>query len=164
MRFRSVETAIKFAMNISERSEYARTDMMGVRGTSQSDLSPLDLHAQAAMILSMVQRMHPVERDALLAMHGRGKVRTDAIRGLAEYMLPTMRDAVPSVRELQVILLHWSSKRPSIRTIASERGVSYRMVCTWRTAVLRNWMPLMARAVGRLHQQMFEDGDFELEQ
>lgn len=164
MRFKSVEQAVKFAFRISDRAEYARTDMMGVCGTSQADLSPLDLHAQAAMIISMVERMHPVERDALLAMHGRGRVRTDAIRGLAEYLLPSVRDVVPSVRELQLVLLHWSTKRPSIRAIAGERGVSYRMVCSWRTAALRNWVPLMGRATDRLHQQMFGPGGFELEQ
>jgi hypothetical protein len=164
MRFRSVEQALKFAMNISERQEYARTDMMGVRGTNQAEMSPTDLHAQAAMIISMVNRLHPVERDAIFAMYGRGRERTDAIRALSQYLLPGCRDAIPSVRELQIILFHWATKRPSIRTIANERGVSYRMVCSWRTVVLRSWMPVMARAIDRLHERMFGDGGFELEE
>jgi hypothetical protein len=164
MKFKSVEQAVRFSMNISERQEYARTDMMGIRGTNHADLSPTDLHAQAAMIVSMIGRLHPVERDAVFAMYGRGKERTDAIRALADYLMPHCRDVLPSVREVQIILFHWSTKRPSIRAIAEERGVSYRMVCSWRTTVLRAWMPVMARAIDRLHQRMFGEGGFDLDE
>lgn len=163
MRFRSVEQAVKFSYNIGERAEYARSDLMGVRGTSQDDLSPMDLHAQAAMIQSMIGKLHPVERDALLAMYARGRDRTEAIRGLADYLSPNLLGVVPSIRETQIILLHWSTKRPSIRKIAEERGVSYRQVCSWRTSVLRAWMPHLARAVERLHIRMFDEGGFELD-
>lgn len=163
MKFKSVEQAIKFAWNIMERAEYTKSDPMKVRGTSTEDLSPMDLHAQAAMIQSMVGRLHPAERDAVLALYARGRDRTDAIRGLADYLLPGLKDLM-GVRELQIILMHWSTKRPSIRKIAEETGVSYRKVCSWRTAALRAWMPLQVRAVGRLHEKMFGPGGFELEQ
>jgi len=164
MKFRSVEQAVKFAMNISERCEYARTDMMGIRGTNQADLSPTDLHAQAAMIVSMISRLHPVEHVSVMAMYGRGRERTDAIRALADYVLPHCRGVVPSIVDVQIVLMHWSTKRPSIRAIADGRGVSYRMVCSWRTSVLRAWMPVMARAIDRLHERMFGEGGFELDQ
>lgn len=163
MRFRSVEQAIKFSYNMGERAEYARSDLLGVRGTSQDDLSPMDLHAQAAMIQAMVGKLHPVEKDAVLAMYARGKDRTEAIRGLADYIWPNLVGMLPSIREVQIVLMHWSTKRPSIRKIAEERGVSYRQVCSWRTAVLRAWMPHQARAVERLHDRMFTNGGFELE-
>jgi len=162
MRFHSVEQAIKFSFNVSERQEFSRTDLLGTRGTSQDDLSPMDLHAQAAMIQSMVGRLHQVERDSILSMYGRGRIRSDAIRGLAGYLYHHVSGTVPSVRELQIILMHWSTKRPSIRKIAEERGVSYRQVCNWRNAVLRAWMPVQVRAIERLHGQMFTDGGFEL--
>lgn len=162
MRFHSVEQAIRFSFNVSERQEFSRTDLLGTRGTSQDDLSPMDLHAQAAMIHSMVNRLHQVERDSILSMYGRGKARTDAIRSFAEYLHYHVSSTVPSVHELQIILLHWSTKRPSIRKIAEDRGVSYRQVCNWRNAVLRAWMPVQIRAIERLHGQMFTDGGFEL--
>jgi len=162
MRFHSVEQAIKFSFNVSEREEFSRTDLLGTRGTSQDDLSPMDLHAQAAMIHSMLNRLHQVERDSILSMYGRGRARSDAIRGFANYLHYFVRGAVPSVRELQIILLHWSTKRPSIRKIAEERGVSYRQVCNWRNAVLRAWMPVQIRAIEKLHGQMFAEGGFEL--
>lgn len=161
MRFYSVEQAIKFSFNVSERAEYSRTDLTGTRGTSLDDLSPTDLHAQAAMIHSMVTRLMPMERDSVLSMYGRGKARTDAVRGLAEYLMPNVSGTVPS-NQLQIILMHWATKRPSIRRIAEERGVSYRQVCNWRNAVLRAWMPLQLRAIDRLHVKMFVDGDFRL--
>lgn len=162
MKFHSVEQAIKFSFNVSEREEFSRTDLLGTRGTSQDDLSPMDLHAQAAMIHSMLNRLHQVERDSILSMYGRGRARSDAIRGFANYLHHFVRGTVPSVRELQIILLHWSTKRPSIRKIAEERGVSYRQVCNWRNAVLRAWMPVQIRAIDKLHGQMFTEGGFEL--
>ena len=162
MKFYSVEQALKFSFNISERDEYSRTDLTGTRGTSLDDLSPTDLHAQAAMIHSMIGRLLPMERDSVLSMYGRGKARTDAVRNLAEYLMPNVSGTVPSNRELQIILMHWATKRPSIRKIAEERGVSYRQVCNWRNAVLRAWMPLQLRAIERLHIRMFVDGDFRL--
>jgi len=162
MRFHSVEQAIKFSFNVSEREEFSRKDLLGTRGTSQDDLSPMDLHAQAAMIHSMLNRLHQVERDSILSMYGRGRARSDAIRGFANYLHYFVRGTVPSVRELQIILLHWSTKRPSIRKIAEERGVSYRQVCNWRNAVLRAWMPVQIRAIEKLHGQMFAEGGFEL--
>lgn len=162
MRFNSVEQAIKFSFNVSERDEYSRTDLSGTRGTSQDDLSPTDLHAQAAMIHSMVNRLMPMERDSVLSMYGRGKTRTDAVRNLSEYLMPNVIGTVPSSRELQIILMHWATKRPSIRKIAEERGVSYRQVCNWRNAVLRAWLPLQVRAIERLHARMFGVGGFEL--
>jgi hypothetical protein len=162
MKFHSAEQAIKFSFNVSEREEFSRTDLLGTRGTSQDDLSPMDLHAQAAMIHSMLNRLHQVERDSILSMYGRGRARSDAIRGFANYLHYFVRGTVPSVRELQIILLHWSTKRPSIRKIAEERGVSYRQVCNWRNAVLRAWMPVQIRAIEKLHGQMFAEGGFEL--
>ena len=164
MKFRSVEQAVRFSFNIAERSEYTKSDPMKVRGTSTEDLSPMDLHAQAAMIHNMVNRLHPVERDALLAMYGRGRARTDAVRGLSEYLMPQVGGLVPSISHLRIVLMHWSTKRPSIRKIAEETGVSYRRVCAWRTAALRAWMPLQVRAVERLHERMFGESGFELEQ
>lgn len=162
MKFGSVEQAVKFAWNITERSEYSRSDPMKIRGTSQDDLSPMDLHAQAAMIQNMIEKLHPAERDAVKALYARGRDRSNAIRGLAEFLMPNLRGVVPSVRELQIILLHWSTKRPSIRKIAEETGVSYRRVCGWRTATLRAWLPYQTRAVEKLHVKMFEEGQFEL--
>lgn len=162
MKFHSVEQAIRFSFNVSERQEFSRTDLLGTRGTSQDDLSPMDLHAQAAMIQSMIGRLHQVEKDSILSMYGRGRIRSDAMRGFAEYMYHRVSGTVPSVRDVQIIMLHWSSKRPSIRKIAEERGVSYRQVCNWRNAVLRAWMPVQVRAIERLHGQMFTGGGFEL--
>lgn len=158
MEFRSAEQAVRFAYNISERAEYAKSDPMRVRGTSQTDLSPMDLHAQAAMIQSQVNRLHAVERSSILAMYGRGRDRTEAIRALAEYLTPLLRDVLPRRDDLMLLVMHWVTRRPSIRAIADDRGVSYRKVCTWRAAVLRAWMPLQTRAIARLHDQLVTGG------
>ena len=158
MEFRSAEQAVRFAYNISEREEFSRSDPMRVRGTSAEDLSPMDLHAQSAMIQSQVNRLHPVERSSILAMYGRGKDRTDAIRYLAGYLFPMVSSTLPSKGELEIVICHWVVRRPSIRAIAEDRSVSYRKVCGWRSAVLRSWIPIQARAIDRLHEVLVTGG------
>lgn len=164
MKFTGVENAIKFSFNISDRAEYARSDLMRVRGTSNEDLSPMDLHAQAAMIQSMIEKLQEPEKNAVLAMYGRGRIRTDAMRSLADLLMPNLRGSLPSTREVRIILMHWSTKRPAIRAIAEEMGVSYRCVCGWRTAVLRAWIPVKCRAIESLHERMFGEGGFQLDE
>lgn len=158
MEFRSAEQAIKFAYNISDRAEYSKSDPMKVSSTNQADLTPMDLHAQAAMIQSQVNRMPVVERSSLLAMYGRGRDRAEAIRELAEYLLPTVASSLPGRQELMIVLCHWVTRRPAIRAIADDRGVSYRKVCSWRSAVLRAWMPLQLRAIVSLHDRLVAGG------
>ena len=163
MKFRSAEQAVKFAYNMQERSEYARSDLLGTRGTSSTDLTPMDLHAQGAMILSRVGKLHQVERDSVIALCGRGRDRVEAISSLSEYLYSQVSGTLPGRAELQLVLMHWATKRPAIRAIADDRGVSYRQVCNWRSAALRAWSPLHARAINRLHDILFTDGGLELD-
>ena len=158
MEFRSCEQAVKFAYRISDRVEYARSDPGAVRGLSVSGLSPLDLHAQAAMIQSRIERLGPTDRCSLIAMHGLGRARTDAIRQLSTYIYPSVREAIPGQSEVALIVCHWATKRPSIRRMAEDRGVSYRKVCAWRSAVLRAWVPHYVRAIDRLQASLEEGG------
>lgn len=156
MEFKSAEQAVRFAFNISEREEYSRSDPMKVRGTNTADLSPMDLHAQAAMIVNQINRLPAAERWSVLAMYGRGRDRAQAIRELSDLLLPQAGDMGKS--EVLIILCHWSTRRPSIRAIADDRGVSYRKVCAWRSAVLRAWMPLQTRAINNLHDRLVDGG------
>lgn len=150
MKFRSAEQAVRFSYNITERAEYAKSDPLRVHGTSNDALSPMDLHAQAAMIHAQVGRMKPEDRASVLTMYGRGEDRLSAMRELADVLYPGLREVVPSRNDTAIVIAHWATKRPSIRTIAKVRGVSYRQVCAWRTAVLRAWLPLQTRASANL--------------
>lgn len=156
MEFRSAEQAVRFAFNISERQEYSRSDPMKVRGTNSADLSPMDLHAQAAMIVNQVNRLPTAEKCSVLAMYGRGKDRAQAIRELSDLLLPQVGEMGKG--ELLIVLCHWVTRRPSIRAIADDRGVSYRKVCSWRSTVLRAWMPLQTRAINSLHDRLVDGG------
>lgn len=156
MEFRSAEQAVRFAFNISERQEYSRSDPMKVRGTNSADLSPMDLHAQAAMIVNQVNRLPASEKCSVLAMYGRGRDRAQAIRELSDLLLPQVGEMGRG--ELLIVLCHWVTRRPSIRAIADDRGVSYRKVCAWRSTVLRAWMPLQTRAINSLHDRLVLGG------
>lgn len=158
MEFRSCEQAVKFAYRISDRAEYARCDPASVRGLSDSGLSPLDLHAQAAMIQARIDRLSPLDRDSVVAMHGLGRSRTDAMRRLASHIYPLVEGAVPSKSEAALLVCHWATRRPSIRKMAEDRGVSFRKVCSWRNAVLRAWIPIYTRSINRLQTSLEEGG------
>jgi hypothetical protein len=165
MRFRSVEQAIKFAFNMSERSEYSRSDPMKVRGTQLQDyLSPTDLHAQAAMIQSMLDRLHPAEKAAVLALYGRGRARSDGIRGLTDFLWPSIGGSLPQKIDAQIVMPALVNEETKHQEDRGREGVSYRQVCNWRSAVLRSWMPYVVRATERLHDRMFGEHGFELEQ
>lgn len=161
MRFSSADQALKFAVNVSNRSEYARSDLLAVRSTSSDSLSSSDLHAQAAMILASVGRLTPVERDILFAIHERGRARAEAIRMMSGHLYPHLSGTLPTREDLALVLMHWATRRPSIRMIAEGRGVSYRKVCNWRSAVARVWVPQYVRAANRLHERL-EAGGMEL--
>lgn len=163
MKFQSAEQAIRFSMNISERAEYARSDPLRVRGTGSDSLSPTDLHAQAAMIHSQIARLGKAERCSVMAMYAKGRERAQAIRELCDYLWPNLSASLPDKRAAQIIVCHWVTRRPTIRAIAAEMGVSYRKVCGWRLAVLRAWTPVQVRAIQALHESLFAEGGLELE-
>lgn len=161
MRFSSADQAMRFAVNVSYKTEYAKTDLLSVRSTSGDALSSSDLHAQAAMIMSSVNRLTPVDRDILFAIHERGRKRTEAVRMMSDHLFPVLSGTLPTKDDLAIVILHWVSRRPAIRSIAEGRGVSYRKVCNWRSAVARVWVPQYVRAIGNLHERL-ESGGMEL--
>jgi hypothetical protein len=158
MEFRSCEQALRFAWNMSERVEYAKMDLLRVRGTSEDALSPSDLHAQAAFIMAQVDRLPGLEALSVKAMFARGNVRTQAIRELARHLFASLSGTLPDEGALMIVIMHWATRRPPIRAIAEAKGVSYRKVCAWRTAVLRQWLPIQVRAVDRLHHELLKSG------
>lgn len=52
-------------------------------------LSPLEIRAQCAQVVSMVERhLHPAERDAVKAIYGRQVIKAEGVRGIAAYCEP----------------------------------------------------------------------------
>lgn len=160
VKFRSADQAVRFAYRLRERAEYARVDYGSVRGPSQG-LSPLELHGESAVILSKIKAMPSPERESVMAMYGDRGERAEAMVALGDHIMPMVAGDLPDRRTLQVMLLHWASRRPSIRTVARERSVSYRQVCKWRASVASAWIPIHARAMERLESCLFGPGGFE---
>jgi hypothetical protein len=163
MQFRSCDQAVRFAYRIRERAEYASTDMTGVRGTSLEALSPMDLHAQSAMILNRIKQLTEAEAASVTAMYAGGRERADAMVALTDHLMPLVASDVPSKGALAFSLNHWVTRRPTIRQIASDFGVSYRQACKWRTAVARAWGPLHGRAMNRLESVLFGENGLTLD-
>lgn len=158
MRFHSSDQAVRFAFNVSARQEYARTDLLSVKSTSKDSLTSSDLHAQAAIIMSSVNKLRRIERDILVSLYSKGRERSDAIRSLSELLYPQVSGTFDSAQDLSLIIAHLVTKRPSIRAIAADRGVSYRKVCAWRSAVARAWVPEFVSALHCLQDRLERGG------
>jgi hypothetical protein len=124
-------------------------------------MSPLELHGESALILAKMEALPPVERDSLVAMYGDVGERAEAVARLVSHLMPLVASSLPNKEAVQVMLLHWSTRTPSVRVIAKELGVSYREVCKWRSVVAGAWTPVVARATDRLDQALFGPGGFE---
>ena len=162
MKFRSADQAVRFAYRLRGRPEYARVDPSGVRGTGHG-MSPLDLHGESALILARIEALPPDERASVVSMYGEGGERAEAMVSLGNIIMPLVASDLPNRQALQWMLLHWSTRRPSIRQIAKDMGVSYRKVCVWRWAVAGAWTPIFARAMSSLHDSLFGPDGFEQE-
>lgn len=162
MRFRSADQAIRFAYRMMDRAEYAKADLTGARGRGVG-MSPLELHGEAAVILSKVRSLPSVESSSVLAMYGVGGERAEAMVALGNHIMPLVASSVPNRYVLQAMLMHWATRRPSIRTVAREHSVSYRQACKWRSAVAGVWTPIHVRAMDRLDSVLFGAGGYDRE-
>jgi hypothetical protein len=158
--FRSADQAVRFAYRVRGRPEYARTDPSSVRGSAHG-LSPLDLHGESALILARVQALPEAERASVVAMYGGRGERAEAMLVLGNHIMPLVASSLPNRTVLQVMLMHWSTRQPSVRTVARDYAVSYRQVVKWRSAVAGAWVPILARAMTRLDDGLFGPGGFE---
>lgn len=162
MKFRSADQAVRFAYRVRGRPEFARSDPSSVGGRGHG-MGPLELHGESSLILAKVEAMPEPERSSVLAMYGERGERAEAMVAIGNHIMPLIASSVPNRQALQVMLLHWATRRPSIRTVAREHGVSYRQVCKWRSAVAGVWTPIHVRAMERLDSVLFGVGGYERE-
>jgi hypothetical protein len=123
----------------------------------------MDLHGEAALILAKIMALPQVERSSVLAMYGDRGERAEAMVALGNHIMPLVASSVPNRQALQVMLLHWATRRPSVRTVAKDHAVSYRQVCKWRSAVAGAWAPIHTKAMNRLDEVLFGEGGHEME-
>jgi hypothetical protein len=161
VKFNSVDQAVRFAFRVRGRPEFAKSDPASV-GPRGHGLSPMDLHGEASLILAKIMALPLAERSSVLAMYGDRGERAEAMVALGNHIMPLVASSLPNRQALQVMLMHWATRRPSVRTIAKDHAVSYRQVCKWRWAVADAWTPIFARAINRLDEVLFGEGGHEL--
>lgn len=113
------------------------------------------------MILSKVDGLKEPMRSSVLAMYGGIPERAEAMVALGSTIMPLVASSVPNRYVLQVMLLHWATRSPSIRQIAKDLAVSYRQACKWRWCVAAAWTPIHARAMSELDSVLFAEGGHE---
>lgn len=161
VKFRSADQAVRFAYRMRGRPEYARTDPGSVRSDSHGGVSPLELHGESASILLKVGTLPEPERSSVLLMYGEGMERLGAVVTVCDHIMPLVASSVPDRAKLHEVLMHWATRKPTVRGLAKRHGVSYRQVCKWRSAVAGAWAPIHARAMERLDNILFADGAYE---
>jgi hypothetical protein len=153
MKFNSIESALTFAFSVRERQDYARLDLLGVRSTGGDRMTPLDLHAQGAMIISRVNTLPDVEMLTVYAQWAYGKERDLAVGSWAQIHAEGLGVSVSQARDS---LSNWVKRSPSLRKIAADHGASYRQANTWRKKVLDTFLPMQRRALDSLHDQLID--------
>lgn len=161
MEFSGIDQALRFAFNVSRRIEYSRSDPLHVKSTSSESLSPAELHAQSAMILSRVERLSDIESATVYAAYGFGHQRKVAIDLLAKELYPALSDKLPSVAAVAAVIRNWTVKNPTIRMIAQDFGVSYRSAYGWRNATLKHWRVVLWKVLDKLEDELFGKDGFE---
>ncbi|CAB4197195.1 hypothetical protein UFOVP1304_69 [uncultured Caudovirales phage] len=136
-----------------DRAEYARVSLSGSRGRGHG-LSPLELHGEAAVILSKVNALPAGERAAILARHTGDPA---GVRALCNALGPIQ---VPD-NALMLAVWHWSRNRPSVRGLAKATGVSYRQAYAWKSVVSRACLQRYDAALNSLETVLFQPGGYE---
>lgn len=137
---------------MKDRVEYARVDMNGSRGRGHG-LSPLELHGEAAVILSKIASLPTEEKACIHARHG------DSAEGVRVLCRVVRIDAPQDFVELAV--LNWAVSKPSVRQMARMAGVSYRKAYSWKSEVSRSCRDTYNRALNSLESVLFQPGGYD---
>ena len=156
MRFRSADQAVRFCFRMRDRAEYARVNF-GSRGRGHG-LSPLELHGEAAIILSRVNSLPVDQRACVFARYSTGDERIANARTLGLALRGTI--SVPD-NALEPCILNWSTSQPPLRVIAKRLSVSYRKVYEWKVQVERACTSAHARALANLDGVLFQPDGYD---
>jgi hypothetical protein len=156
LQFRSADQAVRFAYRMRDRAEYARVDLNGSRGRGHG-LSPLELHGEAAVILSKIHALPSDERGCIFARHS-AELRVEGVRLICRSLSGSV--PVPD-HALEASVLHWSTSKPSVRQIAKLAGVSYRKAYGWKSEVSRACRQNYDKALNSLESVLFQPGGYD---
>lgn len=151
MKFKGPEHVLRWAFTMGRKAHYASVNLFESRSTDPNGMTIYDAHAQAAIFIRQLDELPRDQRLAMYASFATGALRRAAVQELAVVLTGG------EGKELHAdVLANLVTRRPSVRTIAAKRGVSYRQVVVARKAMERTWLPIHLRAVDALSDRWIE--------
>lgn len=126
-----------------------------------SGLTPLEVRAQAAMVVGMVRNLpHPAERASCEAIYGHQKIKADGVRGMALYLSPLLATSgdYPLYVCWHVFMTARQREGVTQDDIARQFGVTLARVVTDCRAVRKFGLHLHNRALGALGERFVRGG------
>ena len=142
----------------------ARTAMVNFSG-----LSPMEVRAQAAQVVAMVEHLpHAGEVAACKAVYGYQQVKADGVRALAGYVEPVLSQGSEATAKDYALYVAWlcfmsKAQREEVgpQDVAKRFGTTAQQVSADCAVVRRYASALQRRALTQL-QARFEDGGLVL--
>lgn len=149
MQFNDVESALRFAFEMTNRPIVKISSINAMRGAetrSSSELTPYDRHAQAAMILSLCERvLSPLHMAYVRVQFGREASGFDL---LVRHLAANFGTGLHNRRGIEQIIRSYCGDRGGLREIKRKLGCG-----TLKAAALRE---RGFDALDRLHAQAMD--------
>lgn len=151
MKFKGPEHILRWAFTMGRKAHYASVNLLESRSTDPNGMTIFDAHAQAAIFIRQLDELPRDQRLAMYAGFATGGLRRAAMQELAVVL------TAGEGKELHAdVLANLVTRRPSVRTIAAKRGLSYRQVVVARKAMEKAWLPIHLRAVDVLSDRWID--------
>jgi hypothetical protein len=156
-------TAIVIDMLVKQNHVWDGVPMERASQVNFSGLNPLEVRAQCAQVVAMVNHLpHHAYRDALKAIYGHQAIKSEGVRGLAAYAEPLMAHLQSQV----VLYVAWhvfATQRQrdegvTLSEIARHHGVSIDAVRHASSRIRAVGRTLHARACEALAQRFIDGG------
>jgi len=154
-------TAIVVDQLVKENHVWDEAPSLKASRVNFSGLSPQEVRAQCAQVVSMVNHLpHVAEREACRAIYGHQLVKAEGVRGMASYCAPALgcSDQMALYVAWQVFMRPHQRLGVTHQDIAKEFGVTVAAVRYACDTVRKYGLAMHSRAVGALTERFLSGG------
>jgi len=161
--FRSPEQALGFAFRIRDRSVISLPSGINLAnktepGNYADRLSQYDLHAQAGMVFSFLNRRPQMEQAYAFFLYGRDRERRLAAAFLGAYLRERL-----SKYELSSTKLRRAIQAQTVRQVSDRAGLTQYKAWKFRQDLADELLPVRQRLMDALWQWLTQDGVLRVE-
>ena len=153
--FRSAESAIAWAYETAARVPVKSVGIYAMgkpRVRSRLNLTPEEAHGQAALILSLVERVcDPIELAYVRAKFGR---QFEALKRLSTVVIANLGTGIHQNRAIEKVLLMYMGMNIGIRALQCDLRISTAKTIQWKRDRFDMLDRIHRRAVGKLDEHL----------